>query len=77
MKTTESEVDDVTTKRREDYAKMALLMFYPYQKLDDIKCNGAIGKSIFMNSNYIRRVILENFGQRDSKFYKTFKIGPL
>lgn len=39
LKIKEDKVDAETMKKREDYAKMALLMFYPLRNLDDIKLN--------------------------------------
>ena len=35
----ENDVDDRITQYREDYAKMALVMFYPFRTLDDLKKN--------------------------------------
>ena len=37
LKIKDDKVDAETMKKREDYAKMALLMFYPLRNLDDIK----------------------------------------
>ena len=35
----DSEVDEAVSERREYYAKMALLMFYPFRKAEDLIIN--------------------------------------
>ena len=41
---TESEIDDDVRENREHYAKMALLMFYPFRALEDLKTDGSYWK---------------------------------
>ena len=41
---TESEIDDDVRENREYYAKMALLMFYPFRTLEDLKTDGSYWK---------------------------------
>ena len=38
LKMNEDNVEDDTYKLREDYAKLALMMFYPYRILEDLQC---------------------------------------
>lgn len=42
-----SAVSPETSRYREDYAKMALLMFHPFRSLDDLKSNGSYWKKFF------------------------------
>ena len=44
LKIKNAKVDAETTKKRKDYAKMALLMFYPLRNLDDIKLKDSYWK---------------------------------
>ena len=41
LKLTDLDVDETTNEYREYYAKMALLMFYPFRTLDDLKIDGS------------------------------------
>jgi hypothetical protein len=56
--------DENTTERREDYAKIALLMFHPLRKLDDIIMDG----ESFASSKETRR---QPCGRRGLKYYRT------
>ena len=42
-----NDCDENTTEMREDYAKISLLMFYPFQQLDDIVINGSYCKLFY------------------------------
>jgi hypothetical protein len=42
--------------KREMYAKMALLMIYPFQQLTDLTCKKVIGKKFIQNSQNITRM---------------------
>ena len=41
LKVLESDVDETVHELRENYAKMALLMFYPFRTLKDLRSNGS------------------------------------
>ena len=44
LKMTESVADEAVEENREYYAKMALLMFYPFRTLEDLKADGSYWK---------------------------------
>lgn len=63
LKIGENEVDDQTTQCREDYAKFALIMFYPYREIRNIKLHDSYWK-LFMKEYH------EHKHGRPTKFWK-------
>ena len=49
------DVDEDTDHLREQYAKIALLMFYPHRKLDDLKKRGSYWELFLYNLKLYRR----------------------
>jgi hypothetical protein len=60
--------------KREMYAKVALLMFYPFQKLNDLKYDGSYWK-LFHNEleKHITTKTTRYSGRKDSKYCKILK----
>jgi hypothetical protein len=56
--------------KQEMYAKMALLMFYPYQKLNNLTDDGSYWKKIIKNCNAIFSKKIQNSGKRVLKNFK-------
>ena len=66
-------MDEDTDHMHERYAKVALLMFYPHRKLNNLEKRGSYWELFHYNLNlYIRNK--KNTRKRDSKYYKTFRI---
>ena len=68
LKLTDSNVDVETQNLRENYAKTALLMFYPHQKLDNLMIGSSYWK-LFIHE------LQEHRDNRDTSFWsKWFRI---
>jgi hypothetical protein len=57
------------------YEKIALLMFYPYQKLNGLPDHGSYWKKIIKNCNAIFSKNTQNSGERVLKYFKIYKTG--
>jgi hypothetical protein len=57
-------------EKREIYAKMALLMFYPFRSLADLTIEGSYWKKILNNYKDILNMRTQYFGIRDLIYYK-------
>jgi hypothetical protein len=56
--------------KQEMYAKLALLMFYPYQKLNNLTDDGITGKKFIKNCNAIFSKNTSHSGKRVLKYFK-------
>jgi hypothetical protein len=56
--------DEVTIEKREMYAKMALIMFYPFRELSDLSC---IGESYWRT---FHRELTRHHSKKVTKFWK-------
>lgn len=74
LKIKNDKVDAETKKKREDYAKMALLMFYPLRNLDDIKLKNYYWKLFHQELELHKDEKKLLSGPTDSGFSRTFKI---
>ena len=63
-----SECDENTHDKREDYAKIALMMFYPFRKLEDLQLNGSYWNLFF------RELQLFKKNERTTMWKKGFDI---
>jgi hypothetical protein len=52
------------------FAKMALLIFYPYQKLNDLTVDGSYWKKIHKECNAIFSKNTQNSGESVLKYFK-------
>lgn len=68
LEVTEATVDEKVMCRREDYAKMALLMFYPFRTLGDLQLDGSYWKLFW------RELCLHKEGKKYSFWTKGFEI---
>jgi hypothetical protein len=59
-----------THDKQEMYAKMALLMFYPYQKLKNLTDDESYWKQIIKNCNAIFSNNTQNSGKWVLKYFK-------
>ncbi len=77
MEELELQHDNLTEKThdtREMYAKMALLMFYPFQQLNDLKVDGSYwrtGDNSINNYNAILNKNTQNSGKTGLNYSKT------
>jgi hypothetical protein len=61
--------------KREMYAKMALLMFYPFHQLTDLTCKKSYWKSFIWNSQNITRKKTHYSGRKGLKYFRIDKTG--
>jgi hypothetical protein len=61
--------------KREMYAKMAFLMFYPLRQLNELTCAGSYRKSFTKNYNTISIKKLQSFGKWALIYFKILKTG--
>jgi hypothetical protein len=65
--------DENTHEMREDYAKLALLMFFPFRKLEDIKLEGSHWKLFHRELTLLKKMNPLPSGQKVLKSYKRSK----
>ena len=75
LEVTEATVDKKVMCRREDYAKMALLIFYPFCTLGDLQLDGSYWKLFWRELCLHKEGKKYFFGQRALRFFKTYRIG--
>jgi hypothetical protein len=56
--------------KREMYAKMALLTFYPFHQLTDLNCKKVTGKNFIRNSQNITKKKTLYSGRTGSKYFR-------
>jgi hypothetical protein len=59
--------------KREMYAKIALVMFFPFRQLNDLKTDGSFGDCSIKNSKNTSTMKTQYSGRKDLKYFKISK----
>lgn len=70
----DKECDKNAIEQREYYAKIAMLMFYPFQNFDDLQLNGSYWKLFFQELQFFKRMKALSCGRKGLKFCRILRI---
>jgi hypothetical protein len=59
----------------EMYAKMALLIFYPFRQLTDLTCLGSYWKKFHQELTSHHNKKTQNFEKKDFKYFEIYRTG--